>query len=281
MIPFIMPLKIIRQILKNSIQLAVIDRRLDEMADRIDDLNIRLEQYMSIVSLRDRLPPIPPKHFQMRVAGAFNPTFFTHGKNMFHDLEAVLHQHGLDFAHFERILDFGCGCGRFLVPMSFILPPEKLCGTDIDPDTVGWLRYNYPIFQDLDVNPVMPPTKYPDATFDFIFAVSIFTHLPEAMEQAWLSELARILKPGGHAIFTTIGKSFLEQLKPEACEEFIRKGFYYFVSGDKSGLPDFYQCSYHTEDYIRQNWSRYFDIVAFKPRRLDHSQDAVLVRKRS
>jgi len=43
----------------------------------------------------------------------------------------------------------------------------------------------------------MPPMSYEDNMFDFVYSISIFTHLPEDMQFAWLQELQRITKPGG------------------------------------------------------------------------------------
>ncbi len=38
---------------------------------------------------------------------------------------------------------------------------------------------------------------------------------------------------------------------------------------------------YHTHEYIRREWSRYFEIVAIHPKGIGNHQDAVLVRKRT
>ncbi|MDB6064997.1 MAG: Methyltransferase type 11 [Pedosphaera sp.] len=257
-----------------------INTQFQAVNERVDDLSVQINQIVSLLGLKYQLPAIPPKHLQVRVAGGYRAAFFELGKSMFQDLEGLLQNHGLSMFQFNRMLDFGCGCGRFLIPMSHRMDPKKLSGTDIDAEAIQWLRANYPIFDDLDVNDCAPPTKYPDGTFDFVFSVSIFTHLPEEMQHAWLKELARIMAPGGYGIFTTHGEKHYPHLSAPARGQLLEKGFYYHVGGKTEGLPDFYQTSFHTHDYIRREWGRYFEIVALQKRGLADHQDTVLVKKR-
>jgi 2-polyprenyl-3-methyl-5-hydroxy-6-metoxy-1,4-benzoquinol methylase len=183
-----------------------IEEQLEDLRVQLQDLRVQQQQFISLKSLQYQLPPIPPKHLQVRIGGAYNPRFFNHGQDMFRQLEAILKSQGLSIFEFKNILDFGCGCGRFMIPMSFLMDPRKLSGTDIDAEAVEWLRKNYPCFNDLSVNQCAPPTKYADGAYDFVYGVSIFTHLPEDMQHVWLKELARIIAPGGWGVFTTHGE---------------------------------------------------------------------------
>jgi SAM-dependent methyltransferase len=256
----------------------LIKRQLQDMCDHDTEVG----QYISLLQLKEKLPPIPPKALQTRVAGAYYPEFFKHGRDMFYDIENILKKQGLSAFNFDRILDFGCGCGRFLIPLSFLMSPGKLCGTDIDGQAIQWLKENYACFDDLNVNDSAPPTKYPDGTFDFVFSVSIFTHLPEEMQDAWLKELSRIVKPGGYGVFTVQGENFFHQVtKNSARIELLKKGFFYQNTRAIDGLPEFYQTAYHTHEYIRREWSRYFEVVAVHSKGVGNHQDAVLVRKRT
>ena len=45
-------------------------------------------------------------------------------------------------------------------------------------------------------------------------------------------------------------------------------------------LPDFYQTSFHTEQYILDTWSLYFDISHYVKRGLNNHQDAVILKVR-
>ena len=254
---------------------------LDQVTTRLEDLDVHLRQWMSLAELKYKfsLPPIPPKALQIRVSGAYRPAFFDHGRGMFQELQGILGSHQLNFFEFNDILDFGCGCGRFMIPMSCLMDPKKLSGTDIDPEAIAWLKGNYSCFKDVDVNGHAPPTKYPSGSFDFIYSVSIFTHLPEDMQRAWLKELSRIMKPGGHGIFTTHGASHFIHLRERDLKKVLEDGFHYGDCGATEGLPDFYQTSFQTPDYVRREWAKDFDVLAVHESGIGSNQDAVLVRK--
>ena len=183
---------------------------------------------------------------------------------------------------FKTILDFGCGCGRIVRAFRHFLPSQNLYGTDIDPEAIEWLKTNYRDIAEFGVNPYLPPMSYKEETFDFIYSISIFTHLPEEMQFAWLEELRRITKPGGYLILTTHGETYYEKLPPEKQTIIKKKGFYY--NEDESlkteGLPVFYKVAYHSHHYIRKEWRKYFDILKMIADGLDH-QDIILLQKRS
>jgi len=61
----------------------LLKRRLKDMCD----YDAEFGQYISLLQLREKLPPIPPKALQIRVAGAYYPEFFQHGRDMFYDIE--------------------------------------------------------------------------------------------------------------------------------------------------------------------------------------------------
>jgi hypothetical protein len=43
---------------------------------------------------------------------------------------------------------------------------------------------------------------------DCIYAISVFTHLSAELQDLWMKELRRIVRPGGHLLITTHGESF-------------------------------------------------------------------------
>lgn len=63
--------------------------------------------------------------------------------------------------------------------------------------------------------------------------------------------------------------------------ELQTKGFYFLVQGyGKSiNLPDFYETAYHSDDYIRREWSKYFEVVEIRTLGAVNRQDSVLLRK--
>jgi len=253
-------------------------RRLRDMID----YDAEFGQYITLLQLKEKLPPIPPKALQMRVAGGYYPEFFKHGRDMLFDLESILKQQGLSIFNFDNILDFGCGCGRLLIPAGLLMPPAKLSATDIDEQAIQWLKENYTSYKDIGANGFTPPMKYADGAFDFVYSISVFTHLPEDMQHAWLKELSRIIRPGGHGIFSIQGENFFNHLVNESSRSELKtKGFFYGKGGIADGLPEFYQNALHTHDYVKREWNRYFEVVAIYTKGIANHQDAVLVKRRA
>lgn len=120
----------------------------------------------------------------------------------------------------DRVLDVGCGIGRMAVPLTTFLSDEgSYEGFDIVAKGIGWctkrITPKFPNFkfQLADIsNPRYNPKgkqkssayrfPYADQSFDFIFLTSVFTHmLPEDVEN-YLSQIMRVLKPGGRCLIT-------------------------------------------------------------------------------
>jgi ubiquinone/menaquinone biosynthesis C-methylase UbiE len=127
----------------------------------------------------------------------------------------------------------------------------------------------------------MPPLTFGDEHFDFVYSISVFTHLPEEMQFAWLEELRRVTRRGGYLILTTHGQELVGAFSKEVKKRFRAAGFYYLVGAGTEGLPEFYQTSYHTEDYIYRQWGRFFDIIKILKKGIANHQDLVVCRRRN
>ena len=119
----------------------------------------------------------------------------------------------------EDVLDVGSGIGRLAVPLTGYLTDGTYTGFDIIESSVKWCRRRigsrFPNFRfdhvDVYNEHYNPKGKlkasefdfpYPDASFDFVFLISVFTHmLPDDMRN-YLSEVARVLRPGGRCLIT-------------------------------------------------------------------------------
>lgn len=110
------------------------------------------------------------------------------------------------------ILDWGCGPARVLRHLPELVPEAKsYSGTDYNGKTIDWCRNNLAGIG-FSKNQLMPPLSFPDESFDFIYGISIFTHLSEEAHNKWLSELTRVLRKGGVLFLTLHGEGFLEKL---------------------------------------------------------------------
>jgi ubiquinone/menaquinone biosynthesis C-methylase UbiE len=107
----------------------------------------------------------------------------------------------------SRILDWGCGCARVARHWVDKTPDIEFHGCDINPDLISWCAENMP-FGSFKTSTVLPRLPYPDNHFDFLYGISVLTHLLFDTHFLWAAEIWRVLKPGGFAVLTAHGPSF-------------------------------------------------------------------------
>ena len=239
-----------------------------------------------VKTVMDTSIPLPPASLVSRVHGTADSVGFERiGKLVALDLLSATDPH----IHLERpmrILDFGCGCARVLSFMSKVAPKSEFTAVDIDEEAIHWCKENYKDEAlsgrfNFVVTPNFPPTSIKSDSFDFVFAVSVFTHLPEDMQFQWLGELRRITKLGGLLAISVANESLIRSaLSPEESRKLDGKGFYYAPYGSTDGLPDFYQAAWHSREYIEKVWSKYFSIVQQIPAGIAGHQALILCVKR-
>jgi SAM-dependent methyltransferase len=120
----------------------------------------------------------------------------------------------------ERILDVGCGVGRVACSLTTYLDQQgSYEGVDIVKEAIDWdnkmITSKFPNFHfqladiynksyNLQGKLKASEYKFPyeSGSFDFVFLTSVFTHmLPQDMEN-YVSEIARVLKPGCMCLVT-------------------------------------------------------------------------------
>lgn len=133
----------------------------------------------------------------------------------------------------SRIIDIGSGCGRMALPFSHLIEDGEYYGTDVFREGVDWCTQNISprnpafkfFFQDVEKNYYfkdaagegnkmgLPFAK--DGSIDFVFAISVFTHLIEYDAVQYLREIARVLDKRGIAYLTTfnIDRFFFEYVR--------------------------------------------------------------------
>ena len=223
----------------------------------------------SFVRLVDDTLPVPDPARMRRVHGDADPgPFRMAGYDRFRKLEEAFTQvSGHGFESGMRILDWGCGSGR-LARYFTDRPGVSLTGVDVDADNIGWCSANLPVGAFTAI-PLHPPTQLPDAAFDLVLGVSVFTHLTEHVQFEWLRELQRITRPGGHLLLSVHANAVLAQqpaLADSAWEQWERRGFVDGHSPDMDGvLPEagYYRTTLHHPSYIEREWTKYFDLLMF------------------
>jgi SAM-dependent methyltransferase len=221
--------------------------------------------------------PIPPPKLIVLVTGSADSTWYTGGGRLAADsICGILRQAGVSPPDFHSILDFGCGCGR-VIRRWRSLTPASLYGTDYNPQLVDWCSHNLP-FAKFQSNTLEPRLNYADQQFEFAYALSVFTHMPEDLQKPWMNELWRVLQPGGYLLITTQGDEFLSKLdEPE--QNLYRHGHIVTRYQEAAGTN---LCSiYHPESYVRERLAENFTFIQSQPRGAagNGSQDMYLLRK--
>jgi ubiquinone/menaquinone biosynthesis C-methylase UbiE len=119
----------------------------------------------------------------------------------------------------DKVLDVGCGWGRLGLPFTKFLSPEgEYHGFEIIENRVRWAQKNissrHPnfhfklvdvknfIYSEEGVSATSFKFPYDDNSFDLVFLNSVFTHmLPQDVDH-YLSEIKRVLAPGGKCLIT-------------------------------------------------------------------------------
>jgi len=222
--------------------------------------------------------PLPPPALMSLVAGTSDVEWFlSSGKMGATSLQAILQKNHLNMEGFTHVLDFGCGVGRVIRYWAKVDGPE-FYGTDYNPVLVEWSR-DHLKFATFQVNSLAGHLDYADETFDFVYALSVFTHLREPEQVFWIGELTRVLKPGGYLFFTVQGQKFyLPSLTPEDKARFLR-GELIVHRGEYEGQN---LCTaYHPEHYVRTRLVNDLVVLDYIPEGAlgNPKQDAILVRK--
>lgn len=102
------------------------------------------------------------------------------------------------------VLDAGCGNGNFIVDENRDII-DWACGVDLKPD---YTHRN--VCLDEIKFTSLAATPYPDNSFDAVLSLWVFEHLEEPLPV--LSEINRVLKPGGLFFFATPNKNFFPLL---------------------------------------------------------------------
>lgn len=210
--------------------------------------------------------------------------------------------HGLPLEN-NRILDFGCGVGRQLLHFTRHLPGNDYYACDIDRFSIDFIQKNYPSVTSY-VSSFSPSLEYDDNFFDMLYSVSIFSHLAEKDLLPWLTELARITRPGGLLMLTIEGPAALPKLEKDMGisqaelqatlerDGIVYKEYSYLkdrqqqlsqkcTDGLLVGIDDSYGNTVLSPAYVEQHWNTdATEVLGIASGVIDFRQDLVVLRRR-
>jgi SAM-dependent methyltransferase len=212
--------------------------------------------------------PVPPEELRWRATGSRDTEGFLASGSAgidFFEKEALARQRK-SLKDFNSILDFGCGCGRLIRSLRPLCDPwASLYGTDIDQAAITWCKDNI-ADASFSMNGANPPLRFEDKSMDLIYACSVFTHLDAEDQFHWLAEMQRIMKPDGYLLLTFRYRYNIDQIADQAVRDRIweglnRDGIAFLPAETAPGVqPAAYGEAYHTPEYVRTNWGRYFEV---------------------
>jgi SAM-dependent methyltransferase len=211
-------------------------------------------------------------------------------------IKRAVARHGPGLNPGDNTFELGCASGRVLRHLACQEEGLTIWGADIQLRHTEWVRKFLPeeirVFQ----NTVLPQLPLGDNSQKLVCAFSVFTHIDD-FELAWLAELRRVLVPGGLAYLTIHGEKTWQNMNPEwkLWKGLMRRKEHipdYEVSADlfKGPMPapktvfwwstgqNYNAQVFHSEDYIRNAWGRFFSIKEIIPS--GHSyQDVIVLQK--
>lgn len=222
---------------------------------------------------------LPPKYNMAR-----------HGEDHFREQSASISSsidsvvQDMDLPRGFKAFDFGAGIGRTAIPLYFSRGYPHYC-SDVDNKCIEYLRNVFPKEVGLFHVEQEAPLPLDDESVDLVISVSVFTHLPEHLQNFFLNEIRRVLKSGGVALLTTSGLTALKSRKRKGIKgweevsenELMLKGHIFkpvHGSSEKN-----YGYTLHSHQYIRDHWSAFFNVEDILSDYIDNVQDLVVVSK--
>ncbi len=117
----------------------------------------------------------------------------------------------------RRVLDAGCGKGRFARVLQENFPAAEIWGLDISPEMLKHVPA--PIHTRQGALTELP---FPDTHFDCVYATESLEHAVE-IDRA-VAEMCRVLKPGGRLVIIDKNAEYFGKLKTPAWEKWFHRG---------------------------------------------------------
>jgi SAM-dependent methyltransferase len=212
-----------------------------------------LPDALGSLRIRQSNLPMPPARHRRSVGLSSSRTEFDAVGELIARGVTTAFQEARDPAReYPRWLDFGSGAGRVARFMTRSDDVSHLTGVDVDRKAISWADRNLPgAYLPIDS---LPPTTLEPKCFDVVYAISVFTHLPEDAGLAWLREIIRVLRPGGLLIVSTMSERLVAGRPDLSAEDRdrLRSTGFAFLKGPSGRFSD--DSAFHTCGYLERVW---------------------------
>jgi SAM-dependent methyltransferase len=214
--------------------------------------------------------PLPPARLRRRVGlTSSREEFLAVGDAMARAVLDAFEECRRSDQSYRSWLDFGCGSGR-LARFLGGSGERDLHGVDVDRAAIGWARRH--LGAGFVATSIQPPLPFAAGRFDVVCAISVFTHLDEAMQHSWLRELRRVLRPGGLLIASTHHED-LQWTRPDLTDEkraqLAAAGFLFAPGNGRFNDNS----TFHTLPYLLEQWGGLFTLGLYTRHGLGGYQD--------
>jgi SAM-dependent methyltransferase len=215
------------------------------------------------------LPQVPPERLQQKFNASVGARNLEAGYGYYRWIRDAAARFGVPITSSTRIAEFGCGWGRVLRCFLHDVPASQLTGFDVLPLAVQAAGNVVPGAR-IALNDTSPPTIFADDSFDLLYAVSVFSHLPEPLHREWLAEIARVLRPGGVAVLSTLPRATVVKLAafgPDAVARYDAGEFVF-----EPHPTETYGLAAIPESYVRRVWPQWLTVREFRPEGLAQAE---------
>lgn len=161
--------------------------------------------------LAQRLPPTSLRHYYgVKDNKYIDELYLQQGRGDMANMRKILTEDGFDLMG-EKIMEFGCSGGRLMRHLEAEAQANEVWGIDLHSAAIHWAQAHLtPPFHFM-TNTTVPHLPFEDNSFGLIFAGSVWTHIGE-LDDAWLLEIRRILRPGGRLYITISDENTLAEV---------------------------------------------------------------------
>jgi ubiquinone/menaquinone biosynthesis C-methylase UbiE len=116
------------------------------------------------------------------------------------------------------LLDVGCGTGALTREIAESFDFERAVGMDFVPDLIEAAQRCSPGLELVVAR--LPEIPFPEASFDLVVASEVLYYLDAAGRERAAAEIRRVLRPGGHLLFSTaLGPAYFTEASARALLE--------------------------------------------------------------